>query len=143
MIQTGFHIGNRDWWIMVSLNVSDREDICDVYESLLSVGVPDYKAQSVCMALSRPNTGYTLTDYDGKFTLIFISRATDPSQMYDSIQHETKHAVEHISNYYGVDPKSEESAYLQGEISRLMFPAAAMAVCPLCSDQSSHNLSLS
>ena len=128
---------------MVTLNISDREDIRDVYESLLSVGVPNYKAQKVCMTLSKPNTGYTLTDYEGKFTLIFISRATTPSQMYDSIQHETKHAVEHISNYYNVDPKSEESAYLQGEISRLMFPAAAMAVFPLCSSQNLHNQSLS
>lgn len=62
----------------------------------------------------------------------FISRATDASQMYDSIDHEKKHIVEHISNYYGVDPKSEESAYLSGELGRLIWPAAAWVLCPRC-----------
>ena len=53
--------------------------------------------------------------------------------MYDSVAHEKKHAVEHISNYYGVDPKSEQAAYLQGELSKQLFPAIALAVCPKCS----------
>jgi hypothetical protein len=132
MIQTGFHIGNKDWWIMATLDISDREDLRDVYESLLSVGVPDFKAREVCMVLSQPNRGYTLTDYDGKYSLMFISRATSPSQMYDSIDHEKKHVVEHISTYYGVEPKSEEAAYLSGELGRLLFPAAAYVICPHC-----------
>ena len=46
--------------------------------------------------------------------------------------YETKHAVEHISSYYDVDPKSEQAAYLQGEISKKLFPAVAIAVCPKC-----------
>lgn len=46
-----------------------------------------------------------------------------------------KHAVEHISSYYGVDPKSETAAYLQGEIARNLFPAVAMAVCPRCHNE--------
>ena len=37
-----------------------------------------------------------------------------------------------IGGFYGVDPKSEEAAYLQGEMSRKMFPAVALAVCPKC-----------
>ncbi len=132
MITTGFHIGNRDWWIMASLDISDTDDLREVYESLLSVGFSDYKAREVCMILSQPNKGYTLTDYNGKYSLMFISRATDPSQMYDSIDHEKKHVVEHISSYYGVNPKGEEAAYLSGELGRLLFPAAAYVICPHC-----------
>lgn len=41
----------------------------------------------------------------------------------------------HISEFFGVNPKSEESAYLQGEIARQMFPAAAMVVCPKCNEE--------
>ncbi len=114
---------------MATFDISGREDLREVYESLLSIGIPDHKAQSICMTLSRPNTGYTITDYEGKYTLVFASWATNPSQMYDTIQHETKHVVEHISNYYDVNPKSEESAYLQGEVSRLMYPASAFVFC--------------
>lgn len=94
---------------------------------------PDYKAQEVCMTLSQPNTGYTYTNYDGHYTLMFVSRATSDAQMYDTIDHEKKHVVEHISDYYGVDPKGEEAAYLAGEIGRLLFPAVAYVLCPRCS----------
>jgi len=132
MVITGFYLGNRDWWVMCHFDVSTTDDLRDVYESLLSVGSPDYKAREVCMTLSQVNKGYTLTDYAGKFSLMFVSRATDPSQMYDSIDHEKKHVVEHISNYYGVDPKSEEAAYLAGELGRLIFPAASYVLCPNC-----------
>ena len=45
---------------------------------------------------------------------------------------ELKHAVEHISEYYDVCPRGEEAAYLQGEIARNMFAAAAFVVCPMC-----------
>lgn len=36
---------------------------------------------------------------------------------------------------YGVDPKSETAAYLQGEIAKKMFPAVAIAVCPKCHNE--------
>ena len=133
MVQTGFYLGRNDWWIMASIGIEDREDLRDVYEALLSIGAPDYKAQEVCMTLSQPNTGYTYTNYDGHYTLMFVSRATSGAQMYDTIDHEKKHVVEHISDYYGVDPKSEEAAYLAGEIGRLLFPAVAYVLCPRCS----------
>lgn len=132
MVQTGFYLGNRDWWIMANLDILDTEDLRDVYESLLSVGCPDYKVREICMELSKPNSGYTLTDYEGHYSLMFVSRATSTEEMYDTIDHEKKHAVEHISNYYHVDPKSEEAAYLAGELGRLLFPAVAMVVCPKC-----------
>lgn len=133
MVQTGFYLGRNDWWIMASIGIDGREDLREVYEALLSIGAPDNKAQEVCMRLSQPNAGYTYTDYDGHYTLMFISKATSYAQMYDTLTHEQKHVVEHISNYYGVDPKSEEAAYLAGEIGRLLFPAAAYVLCPRCS----------
>ena len=131
MVQTGFWIGNRDWWVMASLGVDDG-DLRDVYEGLRSVGLPERKVREVCDALSEPNNGYTYTDYDGKYTLIYASRATSAEQMFDTIEHELNHAVEHISTYYGVDPKSEEASYLAGELGRLLWPAAAYVLCPAC-----------
>ena len=84
----------------------------------------------VARTLSEPDTGYTYTDYDGRFTLAFVARGSSPEQFYDTVQHETKHIVEHIGSFYGVDPKSEESAYLQGEVGRMLFPAVAAVLCP-------------
>ena len=133
MTQQGFFIGERDWWLMVGYGVDGHSDLDEVYGTLLTAAGDDRMAQRACMVLSKPNTGYTYSDLNAHFTIIFISRATSAEQMYDSIVHELKHAVEHISDYYGVDPKSEQAAYLQGEIGRKMFPAAALHLCPRCS----------
>lgn len=131
MIQQGFSIGDNDWRLTIYYDVRER-NLNEVYHSLLANGCDNHRAQRACMVLSRPDKGYTYTNFDKHTTIVFISRTTDAEQMYDSIQHETKHVVEHISEYYDVDPKSEESAYLQGEIARLMFPAAVIVACPMC-----------
>ena len=134
MIQTGFYIGERDWWIMASLNVTGN-DLGEVYQALLACSCPNDDAQKACMILSRKNNGYTFTDLEGQYTLMFASKSTSPEEMFDTITHELKHTTEHISGFFGVGPKSEEAAYLQGEIAKGMFPAVAIAVCPICHDE--------
>jgi hypothetical protein len=135
MIQTGFWIGRRDWWIMASFNISGEKDLNEVYRALMACGCPDNEAQKACIVLSRKNSGYTFTDMEGQYTLMFASKADTPEQLFDTYDHELKHCVEHISSFYGVDSKSETAAYLQGEIARSMFPAVSMAVCPRCHNE--------
>ena len=131
MIQTGFYIGERDWWIMASFDIKEK-NLGDIYNALMASGCPDDEARHACMVLSRKNNGYAFTSPEGQFTLLFASETTSADEMFGTIMHELKHCVEHISDYYDVSPKSEEAAYLQGEIARNLFPAVAMAVCPKC-----------
>lgn len=129
MIVQGFHIGDNDWWIMCYYDVCTTRNLLEVDEVLHASGVDKETRRKAVENLAKVNTGFTFTSFSSKSTAIFLSRASSPEQMYDSIQHELKHAVEHISEFYDVDSKSEEAAYLQGEIARQMFPAAAMVVC--------------
>ena len=131
MIQTGFWIGDRDWWIMANFDIKEK-NLGEVYHALMASGCPDDEARHACMMLSRKNNGYAFTSPEGQFTLLFASETTSADEMFDTIMHELKHCVEHISGYYGIDPKSERAAYLQGEIAKKLFPAVAMAVCPKC-----------
>lgn len=135
MVRQGFHIGDRDWYVMCYYDIQTVADISEVEVALASAGCRPQAIKAAVDTLAEPDTGYTFTNYSERLTVIFIGRATSPEQMYDSMQHELKHAVEHIGEYFGVEPKSEESAYLQGEIARQMFPAAAMVVCPVCKKQ--------
>ena len=134
MIRQGFHIGRRDWWVMAFYGVGER-NLSEVYETLLAAGCEDWRAQRACMELSRKNAGYTYTRFNDHLTLLFVSQTTSAEQLFDSVVHELKHLTEHIGEYYGLNPKGETSAYLQGEIARLMFPAVALAVCPKCNEQ--------
>ena len=106
MIKAGFFIGDRDWWVMLSLPVTTERDLNEVYEALLASGCDPYKAQRACMVLSRYDKGYTYTNYDGRFSVVFVSKATSGEELYDSLQHELKHVTEHLGEYYGVDPRS-------------------------------------
>ena len=132
MVRQGFHIGERDWWVMCYYDIRNPKDFDEVEEALLSVGKEMGDVEKDLFELSGWNAGMTLTDFDGHYSLVFIGKATSPEEMYDTIQHELKHLTEHIGEYYGLDPKGEKSAYLQGELGRQMFPAAAIVICPNC-----------
>lgn len=131
MIKQGFHIGDRDWWVMVYYDVCPSE-ISEIEETVRATGASEEDARRACDNLMHPNTGLTITDYASHTTFMAVSRATSSEQMFDTIVHELKHLTEHISNYYGLDPKTEISAYLQGEVGRNMWCAAAMVLCPGC-----------
>jgi len=133
MIQQGFYIGeDKDWYVMCFYDMRTERDKMRVEDALKACGLDEYSVRKTTATLMRPNSGFTFTSFAKKFSAIFISQSTSAEQMYDTIQHELKHVVEHISEYYEVSPKSEKAAYLQGEIARQMFPAAAMLVCPKC-----------
>ena len=135
MIQTGFWIGERDWWAMATIDIKGERDLGEVFKALMACGCPNDEAQKACMVLSKRNSGYTFTDTEGRYTLMFASEADSTDELFDTIVHELKHATEHISECFDVNPKSEEAAYLQGEIARQIFPAVALAVCPKCHEE--------
>lgn len=131
MIKQGFHIGNRDWWVMVYYDV-EPHNLTEIEGVLLSSGVNRDEAETTCRNLRQVDTGFTLTNYNDRNSIIVISHASSSEQMFDTIVHEIKHLTEHISNYYGIDPKEELAAYLQGEVGRNMWCAASMVLCPKC-----------
>lgn len=134
MIRQGFHIGDRDWWVMVFYDMRTERDLNEVYESLLAAGCESDRAQRACMTLSRWNCGYTYTNLQDHISVMCIGKATSAEQAFDTIMHELKHLVEHISDYYELDPKEELTAYLQGETGRIIFPAVALLTCPKCNN---------
>ena len=131
MIKQGFNIGNRDWWVMVYYDV-EPHNLTEIEGVLLSSGVNRDEAEATCRNLRQVDTGFTLTNYNDRNSIIVISHASSSEQMFDTIVHEIKHLTEHISNYYDIDPKEELAAYLQGEVGRNMWCAASMVLCPKC-----------
>lgn len=135
MVTQGFSIGDRNWYVMVYYDIRTERDLREVRKALLASGCPKYKTEEALLVLSMWNKGYTFTNFKDHLTVSFMSKATSAEQMYDTIQHEARHIADHIGEYYGVEERGETSAYLQGEIARQMFPAAAMVVCPKCNEE--------
>lgn len=132
MIQQGFSLGDRDWYVMCAYDIRSRRDLMETRRALLASGCDEYRADEAVTVLSMWNKGFTYTNFIDHLTIVCVSKTTSAEQLYDSVQHELKHVVEHLSEYYGIDPKGETAAYLQGEVARLMFPAAALLMCPKC-----------
>lgn len=54
-----------------------------------------------------------------RMTVIYIGRATSPSEFWSTVNHELYHATTAIIDYYGEPYDQEPAAYLQGELMRL------------------------
>lgn len=124
MITQGF--GLKDWYFIVYYDVREG-NLPTVHRRLVKTG--DKGADEACEVLGNVNCGYTFTNFRKHITIIALSQTDSAEEMYDSISHETRHAADHLSEFYDLDPWGEKVAYLQGEIARRMFPAAAMVIC--------------
>jgi hypothetical protein len=123
-----YNIGDDDWGILMVYDY-DYRDFDRIWSMLLAFGLPDYKVQGAMSVLSRPDSGMTLTIPSDLMSVLFISEATSDEEWFDTLIHELKHVVEHISEFYQVEPTSEVAAYLQGEIGRQMFPMIMRKMC--------------
>lgn len=78
------------------------------------------------------NTGLTYTNFEARETVMVISLTSSPAEFLNSWEHEKKHLARHIEQACGIDPYSEEAAYLEGSIAQKMFPVAKRFICEHC-----------
>ena len=78
------------------------------------------------------NTGITYSNFREGETVMVISRTSSPEEFLNSWAHEKKHLARHIEQAFGIDPYSEEAAYLEGTIAQRMFPVARKFICEHC-----------
>ena len=82
MIKQGFNIGDRDWYVMAYYDIQTIGDLREVEEALTAARCRQQAVEAAIEVLTEPNTGYTFSNFEERLTLIFISRATSPEQMY-------------------------------------------------------------
>ena len=123
-----YNIGDEDWGILMVYDY-DYRDFERLWSTLRAFGLSDSRAQAAMSVLSKPDTGMTLTIPEELMSVLFVSEATSDEEWFDTLVHELKHVVEHISEFYQVDPRSEAAAYLQGEIGRQLFPMMIQKLC--------------
>lgn len=117
------------WGIVVCYDLM-RRDVREMRALMEAVGLGDDEIDGYLrMLLYHKNKGLCISNMELAMSLVFIGEATSQDQWFDTLIHELKHVVENISEFYHVDPTSEESAYLQGEIGRQMFPLIIRKFC--------------
>lgn len=124
-----FEIGDNDWGLLLCWDYNDEELYDDVYSILYNFGMDSKGIRRALGILGSPDSGMTVSDFSERMSVILIGDTTSEEQWIDTLMHELKHVVEHISSFYKVSPKSEDAAYLQGEIGRQLFPVILSRLC--------------
>ena len=123
-----YHIGDDDWGLLLVYDY-DYRDFDRILSMLRAFGLPEHRVQADMSVLSKPDTGMTLTIPSDLMSVLLIGEATSDEEWFDTLIHELKHVVDHISEFYRVEPSSEPAAYLQGEIGRQLFPMIMRKMC--------------
>ena len=123
----------HDWTIRCLFSF-DKSDKAFIVESLFWAEAPDSIITRVSENLraGRLNEGFCYSDPSLRRTVLGVGKASSGPEVLDSIVHEIIHICQHISLEDGIDPYSEEIAYLGGDISREVSDIVCELSCPHC-----------
>ena len=133
MLVQHFILEQYDWSIKVYYAVY-RYYVEDILKDLDDLNISNYEYLKVKQSLYKEevNTGFTYTDYNKKTSVIVIGLTTSAAEFQNTFDHEKGHVVMHISEYYHINPYSEDFQYLAGDIGKKMFPYAKSFLCDCC-----------
>lgn len=126
-----FYLTEWDWWVKVfyvveyiplDLIISELKKIgCDSTDEVISLFEDDAE-----------NKGYTYSNLTKRKSIMIIGSTTCPAEFQHTYDHEKLHLAMHIAKEDGIDPFSEELAYLVGDIGFNMFQIAKKFLCEHC-----------
>lgn len=69
----------------------------------------------------RPNEGLTYNNPRTRSSVVVIGHVSDVWEWIDTVEHEGRHLVQGICNAYGINPDSENAAYMEGYIFKYIL----------------------
>ncbi len=133
MIVQTFYLKKYGWRVRVFYAVSHYH-VEGILEALRDIGCCGKRLREARESLIRAeiDTGLTYSNYLRRETVMVIAIASSAAEYENSIRHEAHHLHMHIAEACGLDPYGEPVAYLVGETSRAMHPAASRLTCECC-----------
>ena len=119
----------KKWGVVVNYDY-DLMDYDEMWAIMRSFGLTSKNANKSLKILSNYNTGMSINNDYLKMSTIFISKASTPSEWWNTAIHELKHVADAIISYYDVEWDSEDAAYLTGYMTKKLVES----VCEPCYD---------
>lgn len=122
-------------WEVIFLFSFDIYDMEQIWDALSWADAPRSIFQQVSEKVSAGNLdeGFTFSNPGLRRTVFAIGKTSSGPEVLDSTVHEIIHIAQHIAVEDGIDPFSEEMAYLGGDISREISDIVCELSCPHCS----------
>lgn len=110
------------WAIIFAYNIGE-ESLDEVGEWLEALGASRKEIRRTQRLLQNPNKGFTFNKGSLRMSVVCIGNATSIEQWWDTLSHEIDHLQDAVMEYYDVEPGTEDAAWLQGYIMRLIVRA--------------------
>lgn len=131
MIARKVHI--RHWTIQFLFSF-DQHDMERILDALVWADAPESIIQNVSenVRAGRLNEGFTYSEPSLRRTVFASGKTTTGPEMLNTIVHEIVHIAQHIAIEDGIDPYSEDMAYLCGDIASTVSDIVCTLSCPHC-----------
>lgn len=114
-----------DWDIEVCI-IIENPNIQYILDKLKNLGCSeDILHKAISRIEDYENSGFTFTNRKLHRSIIVINRPNSYEEFIDTYNHEKNHVEMHICKEFGIDPHSEEAAYLSGQLAKKLFKAQA------------------
>lgn len=114
MYKKEVHIPKYDWKACLYFHVAPRDED-EIHEALEKIGAPSWVHARMRL---DTDTGFTYSNRKRGKSVVVICQASCPCEWRDTISHEKFHLTMHIISERGIDPMSEEAAYLAGDLEK-------------------------
>lgn len=133
MLAQEFYLKKWDWLVRV-FYVVDSISIDFIIEELegLNCSTKDIEEAVLLLNSGLDNKGITYSNSTNRESIIVIGKTSCPAHFAHSYDHEKLHLAMHIARQDGIDPYSEDLAYLIGDIGFEMFQVAKLFLCEHC-----------
>lgn len=121
-------------WTALFLFSFDARNAEDIEEALFWADAPDSIVQQVQTKVfaERRDEGFTYSDPSLRRSVVAIGKTSTGPEFLNTTVHEIVHLALHIAQEDGIDPYSEELAYLIGDITREVSDLVCEQSCPHC-----------
>lgn len=110
-------------WAFIFAYDIKEDNLDEIGEWIEALGAKSREIRSTKKLLRRLNKGFTFSSSSLRMSVIVIGGATSMEQWWDTLDHEIDHLQDAILQYYDVEPGTEDAAWLQGYIMRLIVKA--------------------
>lgn len=121
-------------WVIHAYYATSEYDVDEIMESLWRIGIDSHNARRAFENLSSGeiNTGLCFSNFSMRESVLVVALTSSPAEALNSLTHEASHAGVHIATALGINHKTEDFAYLIGELCREMYSHTKRLFCDCC-----------
>lgn len=121
-------------WTIYAYYATSMYAVDEVMEKLWEIGIDATNARQAFENLSngKLDTGLCYSNFAMRKSVLVVALSSSPAEFMNSLTHEATHACVHIASALNLDHKSEEFAYLVGDLCMEMHPVVSRYLCECC-----------